>query len=282
MQGVNMKTPSHQTPRRPAVAGQFYPATEQQLRSDLDQMFRTVQPVQVTGTIHGLVAPHAGYMYSGSVAASAYQLIRKKTFDTVVVIAPSHRDPFAGVSVFSGSYSTPLGSIPSHMELIERLTAESDVIRKSDLGHRDEHSLEVQLPFLQYCLHDFQLVPLVMGSQNWKTCSELGELLGKTLRHTNSIIIASSDLSHYHDQTTANRLDQVIIDAFNDFNEERLYEDVSSGKCEACGAGPMIAMMIASKRLGATHAQVICYQTSGEISNDYNQVVGYLAGMILE
>ncbi len=277
-----MKTPSHQTPRRPAVAGHFYPANAQQLRSELDQMFRAIQPSPVSGTILGLVAPHAGYMYSGSVAASAYKLLLHKTFTTVVVIAPSHRDPFTGVTVYSGNYSTPLGTIPSNTELIDRLTAESDVIRISELGHREEHSLEVQLPFLQYCLNDFQLVPLVMGSQSWKICSELGEVLGKCLPKTNCIIIASSDLSHYHDQSTANRLDQVIIDAFNNFDEKQLYDDVSSGKCEACGAGPMIAAMIASKRLGATHANVIRYQTSGDISNDYDQVVGYLAGVIFK
>ncbi len=275
-----MKTPSNQTPRRPAVAGHFYPATEKQLRADLDRMFRDIQPEPVRGNIRGLVSPHAGYMYSGSVAAAAYKMLHGKTFETVAVIAPSHRDPFAGVSVYAGSYSTPMGTIPPDLQVIERLAEQSDVIKKSELGHRDEHSLEVQLPFLQYCLKDFRLVPLVMGSQNWNTCSLLGQALADTLDPQKSLIIASSDLSHYHDQSTANRLDRYLIDAFNAFDARRLYDDVFSGKCEACGAGPIISAMIAAGKSGAKNAKVICYQTSGEVSGDYSQVVGYLAGIL--
>lgn len=275
-----MKSPSNQAPRRPSVAGQFYPAGEKQLRSELEQFFLNVTPKHVKGIIRGLVTPHAGYMYSGSVAAAAYKMIEGTSIDTAVVIAPSHRDPFSGVSVYAGQYSTPLGIIPPDSKIINALTELSPVITISDLGHRNEHSLEVQLPFLQYCLKDFSLVPLVMGSQNWKTCAELGEALAQVLDPDRSIIIASSDLSHYHDQSSANRLDRLIIEAFNAFDAKTIYDDIMSGKCEACGAGPIITAMIASEKLGAQHAEVICYQTSGEVSNDYSQVVGYLAGVL--
>ncbi len=243
-------------------------------------MFRTTPAASVKGKITGLIAPHAGYAYSGVVAASAYQLIRGLAIDNVAVISPSHRDRFGGVTVYPGQYATPLGNIPTNTELSGRLAELSPVILKSPLGHGDEHALEVQLPFLQYILKDFKIIPLVMGSQDWKTCSALGDALAKILAGTSSLIIASSDLSHYHDQETANRLDQKIIDAVNQFDEEKLYYEITAGKCEACGAGPIIAAMIASRLLGANQAKVVLYRTSGEVSHEYDQVVGYLAGVM--
>lgn len=275
-----MKTPDAQTPRRPAVAGYFYPASAQKLQAELEEMFRKASSESVQGKIFGLISPHAGYVYSGTVAASAYQLIRRQAIDTVAVISPSHRDPFGGVTVYPGQYATPLGNIPTNTELSDRLADLTPVIRKSPLGHGDEHALEVQLPFLQYALNDFKLIPLVMGSQDWKTCSALGEALAKTLAGTSSLIVASSDLSHYHDQETAKHLDQKVIDAVSRFDEKTLYDDMITGKCEACGAGPIVAAMIASRLLGADQAKVILYRTSGEVSNDYDQVVGYLAGVM--
>lgn len=275
-----MNIPDMQIARRPAVAGYFYPGSAPKLQASLDEMFRATPAASVEGNITGLISPHAGYVFSGSVAASAYQLIRGQAYENVAVIAPSHRDPFGGVTIFPGRYTTPLGSIPTNTELADRLAELTPVIRKSSLGHVDEHALEVQLPFLQYALNEFQLIPLVMGSQDWKTCSALGEALARVLAGTQSLIVASSDLSHYHDQETAHRLDQQIIDAINRYDEKKLYDDILTGTCEACGAGPMIAVMMASRLLGANRAKVIIYRTSGEISKDYEQVVGYLAGVM--
>lgn len=267
------------SPRKPAVAGMFYPGEKNTLRSDLNKMFSGVQSEHILGRISGIVAPHAGYMYSGYVAAEAYQQLAGRSYDTVVVISPSHRDYFHGVSLYTGDYITPLGTIPIDRVLCDKLLTYKPLIQASVMGHRDEHALEVHLPFLQAVLSNFKLVPLVMGTQDHATCFRLGEVLGEVLKDTNSLVVASSDLSHFYSDAAARKLDGIVAKDVESFDEKKLFDDIQERKCEACGAGPIVSTIIASKLLGARSAKVLSYHTSGEVSGDYDEVVGYLAGV---
>jgi AmmeMemoRadiSam system protein B len=272
-------TRTHVKLRPPAVAGMFYPAQKEKLENDLEKMLAQAHSEKVEGQIYGLVAPHAGYMYSGYVAAEAYKQLMNRSYDTVAVIAPSHRDYFRGVSIYLGAYATPLGNLNVNQSLAENLLAHGTVIKATELGHREEHALEVQLPFLQTILSSFEILPLVMGTQDWESCYHLGTALGEVLGNTNSLIVASSDLSHFYSVQQANALDHIVAEHIDRFEEKKLFDDIQSRKCEACGAGPIVAAMIASKKMGARHARVLSYHTSGEISGDYKEVVGYLSGV---
>lgn len=265
--------------RKPAVAGMFYPGDEKKLRSDLDQMFSKATPFTINGKIFGIVAPHAGYMYSGYVAAEAYKQLMHCSYDTVVVISPSHRDYFHGVSVYTGNYLTPLGTVPVDKEVCDQLLSYAPLVKATELGHRDEHALEVQLPFLQVILNDFKLVPLVIGTQDRETCFRLGDILGEVLKDTQSLVVASSDLSHFYSHETAKKLDGIVARDVEKFDADQLFNDIQNKKCEACGAGPIVSTIVAAKHLGAHSAKVLSYHTSGEISGDYDEVVGYLSGI---
>lgn len=266
--------------RQPAVAGLFYPGGRDELTAELRTMFVRAAEEKIETPIYGLVAPHAGYMYSGHVAAHTYHQLSGREYDTVVVISPSHRDFFHGVSVYPGDYATPLGTVPVDRKLAEELIEATSVVIPSELGHREEHGLEVQLPFLQYVLKDFVLLPLVMGEQDWETSTALGNVLAEILKNRRALIVASSDLSHYHPVRQANHLDHVVIKDLEAFDEKRFHTDIRSHQCEACGAGAILATMIASKQLNARHSKVLSYHTSGEVSGDYDEVVGYLSAVM--
>jgi len=269
--------------REPAVAGQFYPATRDQLKRDIDRFLEN-SPLFDVGHIVALVAPHAGYMYSGRVAAAAYKQIQGQNIDIVVVLAPSHVEPFAGSSIYGGNaYVTPLGTIPVHQTLREQIAQRSPDIAVSDHGHnlglfyRQEHSLEVQLPFLQCVLDSFSLIPIVMGDQSRSHCEALAEALSEALSDQNALIVASSDLSHFHPYDEAVRLDRVVIDSIEAFNDKKLSQDLTARRCEACGGGPIVTAMITAKALGADQAKVLMYANSGDVTGDRHQVVGYLS-----
>ncbi|MBL7994114.1 AmmeMemoRadiSam system protein B [bacterium] len=277
-----MSTSSEKTafnPRKPAVAGMFYPGEKNRLQADLNTMFANVTSKRVSGNVFAIVAPHAGYIYSGHVAAEAYNQLFDLSYDTVVVLAPSHRDYFQGASIYLGDYMTPLGAVPVDKNMCDQLLKYAPLIKATVLGHRDEHALEVQLPFLQLILKEFELVPIVIGTQDHETCFRLGDILGKVLQGTNSLIVASSDLSHFYSQEKANRLDGIVVKDIEDFDENKFFDDIQNKKCEACGAGTIVSAIIAAKRMGATSSKVLSYHTSGEVSGDYEEVVGYLSGV---
>lgn len=266
--------------REPAVAGLFYPANAEALRRDIESFYHEVSATTRSGTIRGIIAPHAGYIYSGYTAACGYARLAGAQYDTVVVIAPSHREYFDGVSVYHGSaYQTPLGSIPVNVALRDRLIGASRRVRASELGHGEEHSIEVHLPFLQAVLPDFQLLPLVVGHQTREVCFELGQDLGRLLKGENVLIVASTDLSHYYPSSVANRLDAVVIEDLKQFDEKRLMDDLDGGKAEACGGGPAFAAMMALKALGATTMEVVHHCNSGDVTGDTKSVVGYVAAV---
>lgn len=269
--------------RPPVVAGQFYPSDPTRLREDISDYLSRVDIDRGGLDIVALVVPHAGYIYSGPVAAFAYRQVAGKDYDLVAVIAPSHRQGFGFSSVFGGRcYETPLGEVPVDREVAGELElAGNGQLRVSSEGHTrgGEHSLEVQLPFLQMVIGSFRLVPVVMGSQGRESALALSDALVKVLRGRRALLVASTDLSHYHDQERAELLDRRIVERLNAFDPEGLLEDICSRRAEACGAAPAFAVMSAARALGATGGENLCYMTSAARSGDFSHVVGYAAGI---
>jgi AmmeMemoRadiSam system protein B len=274
--------------REPAVAGHFYPGSAPALSASVEALLGSAPPAEAPPVRPvALVAPHAGYVYSGGVAASAYRLLSPGAFDRVVIIAPSHRVPFPGSSIWPrGAYRTPLGLVPIDEDLAERVLREArgEVVVEPEL-HRGEHSLEVQLPFLQATLGKFRLVPIVMGRQEEPHPTRLGEAVAAAVSglgpDARALLVASTDLSHYHSDERARSLDGVLIDGLARLDADAVARDLGAGRCEACGGGPLVATLRAARALGATRAEVLSYATSGDVSGDREEVVGYVAAALL-
>jgi AmmeMemoRadiSam system protein B/AmmeMemoRadiSam system protein A len=269
--------------RHPGVAGSFYPGDSTALSEMVLKLLKQAKPPTIKGTIIGLVSPHAGYVYSGHVAAHSYDLLKNRHIQRVIVISPSHIIAFSGSAVYNGSaYRTPLGEIPVDIDFCKELAAQHPSIMLSSEGHnterqgRMEHALEVQLPFLQRVIDDFMLVPIVMGDQKYESCRALGIALSKMITNDKTVIVASSDLSHFHPYSEAVRLDQKVLTAILEWDHLNLSRNLNSRIWEACGGGPIVATMIASERLGANQAQIIKYANSGDVPiGEKNSVVGY-------
>lgn len=267
--------------RKAAVAGMFYPGTAVELAGELQGLF-----AQAPGPPGGerpiaLVAPHAGYVYSGRTAAKAYALLKGMDVTTVVVVSPSHREYFPGVSVYPGAaYETPLGLVPVDTAMRDRLLQASAIVQASPAGHGAEHAIEVHLPFLQMILGHFLLLPLVMGDQSRENCYALGEALGGILQGTSALLVASTDLSHFHPAGQAERLDRIVLGALEDFEPERLMGDLEDGRAEACGGGPVVAVMVAARVLGATSVRVLAHTHSGRVTGENDSVVGYCSAVM--
>lgn len=269
--------------RKPAVAGAFYSSDPEVLRNQIQGFLKKASPKHAAGSTVALIAPHAGYLYSGQTAAYAYKCIQGQSFKRVVVIAPSHHAYFEGVSVFPrGAYQTPLGLVPIDAETAQSLIKNCAIISHVPQAHSREHALEVQLPFLQVVLKSFVLLPVVMGTQDYKTCKTLSSHLLPLVKNDATLIIASSDLSHFHYDDEAKRLDNFVVDCITNFEPEGLSEALADGSCEACGGGPIITAMLLAKLLGAQNTSVLNYTTSGDITGDKSSVVGYVAAAILK
>ncbi len=266
--------------RQPAVSGLFYPAEPEALRRQMRYLFEKAPRKQITGTVRGVVAPHAGYVYSGVTAAAGYGLLRGRSFETVVVISPSHREAFRGVSVYSGdAYETPLGMVRVDTAMRKELLCACPMAVSTEVGHREEHAVEVQLPFLQETLGEFMLLPIVMGDQDRSTCLELGRALGEILEGKNALVVASTDLSHYHSSRVAEAIERVAVEDVRRFDFEQLMTDLETGTTEACGGGPTVAMMAALRKLGVKHMEVVHHCNSGDVTGDTRSVVGYLSAV---
>lgn len=282
-EGGSAKMESPMDVREPAVAGAFYPGTEEALRDAVSSMLDTVEQVPVKGRVVALISPHAGYMYSGQVAAHAYNLVRGKGFDAVVVVAPSHHAYFGGSSIYTeGPYRTPLGLIKVDGDLAQAIMDSDESIKFNRQAHTREHSLEVQLPFLQIAVGDFKLVPIVMGDQSLETCKRLAHAIVSGSKGKNILLVASTDLSHFHPYDEAVRLDRIVIKHIEQYDYEGLADDLAKRKCEACGGGPTITVMIAAQELGASKALILKYANSGDVTGDKSGVVGYVAAALVE
>ncbi|MGD0200556.1 MAG: AmmeMemoRadiSam system protein B [Bryobacteraceae bacterium] len=266
--------------RHAAVAGSFYPADPKELARMVDDLLSRAPAQAVNEPVVALVSPHAGYVYSGAVAAHGYALLKGKKIQRVVVIAPSHVDAFPFAAVYDGdAYETPLGAIPVDRAFAAKLAGGS-LVRLSSRGHvvsgeRGEHSIEVQLPFLQRTLGQFQLVPIIMGDQSYEISRALGVALASRLQGTDTLIVASSDLSHFHPYDDAVTLDRKTLRAIQEWDYLSMSQNFESRVWEACGGGPIVAAMIASERLGANQARLLKYANSGDVTGDRSSVVGY-------
>ena len=262
------------------VAGQFYPADPQQLRSEINVFLETTKPANEIENIFGIVSPHAGYVYSGKTAAYVYNLIKEKNYKRVVIISPSHSEYFPGISVYNGdAYETPLGLLIVDKEFVNKLVENSKTIFKGVEGHRNEHALEVQLPFLQSVLSDFMIVPVVMGEQGRMYVDELAKKLSE-LTDDETLIVSSSDLSHFHSKSEADKLDSIVEKRISSFDFDGLQMDLDNHSTEACGGGPIVAMMKAAALKNKNHALVVDRSDSGDVSGDNREVVGYLSAVV--
>jgi AmmeMemoRadiSam system protein B len=269
--------------RNAAVSGSFYDSDPDNLRREVDFLLNEANAPKLKGHIRGLVSPHAGYMYSGSVAAAAYRILKGSSYEAVLLVGPSHREYFNGVTIYPGdAYQTPLGQVPINKEFRAALLRQSPGIRLSEAGHRAEHCLEVQLPFLQRALEEFSIVPMIIGTQTNEYCLNLGNAIAAVARKRNVLLIASSDLSHYHPYDDAVMLDQEVIRHLEAFNEHELMDRLDNDHVEACGGGAVVAVMHASKLLGANRSHVLLYSNSGDITGDKTAVVGYCSAVFLQ
>lgn len=269
--------------RKSAVAGSFYDADPGRLREHVDLLLAQADDVKLGGSIRGLVSPHAGYIYSGSTAAVGYKAVSGNSYDSVVMIGPSHREFFEGASIYPGdAYRTPLGDVSIDVELRDALLEHSPELELSEAGHRGEHCLEVQLPFLQRALGAFSFVPIIIGNQKKETCMSLGNAIAEASKGKNVLVVASSDLSHYHPYNTAVDLDRRVIDRVEEFDEQALMTQLENERAEACGGGSVVAAMHATKLMGADRSRVLFYCNSGDTSGDKSAVVGYLSAAFLQ
>ena len=264
--------------RHPVVAGQFYPAPASQLKEMIGMM---VDEKAKKEEVIGLVSPHAGYIYSGPVAGATISRIKFK--DTFIIMGPNHTGKGKPLSIMTeGVWQTPLGEVEIDSELAKQILATSSHLEEDQVAHQYEHSIEVQLPFLQYFKPDIRLVPIILSYYSAAAYKEIGKGIAQAIKDLNrkAVIIASSDMTHYEPQQIAQRKDTQAIEAILDLNEDELLKRVEELQISMCGYAPAVTLISAAKQLGATRAELVRYQTSGDTTGDYSAVVGY-AGIII-
>ncbi len=266
--------------RQPSVAGMFYPSHPGELKKMVDEFFGQVEIEITPQNVIGIIAPHAGYVYSGLTAAYAFKLLENKIFDKAIVLSPSHNDFFDGSCIFDGdSYITPLGEIPIDKNTADEIVKNSNSVFFGERGHRTEHALEVELPFLQMINQDFSLIPIVMGNQQMNNITDLAESIAKVIDNK-TIIVASSDLSHFYSKKTADKFDSIVEENIINFDFEKLQSDLENQKCFACGGGLIVTLMKTAALMNKKNAKVLHRSDSGDISGDNDRVVGYLSAAI--
>jgi AmmeMemoRadiSam system protein B len=266
--------------RRAAVAGSWYPGTAPAINAEVDSYLDASRAAPPPGRLVALVSPHAGLRYSGPVAAYGYGLLRGVAPGlTAVMVGPSHRAAFEGVALHArGAWDTPLGRAAIDEEIAQALLEDAGVVFDDPGLHRDEHSLEMQMPFLQRLVPGLRIVPMLMGSQSRREVEALGASLGKALAGRRALLVASSDLSHYQPAAVANQLDAAVVDAVGRLDDESLLRRLETRENVACGGGPVVAVMKAARALGADRASVLKYGDSGDVGErDKSHVVGYLS-----
>jgi AmmeMemoRadiSam system protein B len=271
--------------RRAAVAGAWYPANAERLTEEVDGHLARADAETETphadGDLVALIAPHAGLVYSGPVAAHAYRLLRRRAYDVIVLVGPSHYVGFSGAALWRrGTFETPLGPLAIDDSTADALADASPVIHERPAAHEREHSLEMQLPFLAALAPTARIVPVVMGFQTRETALNVGDALARVLRGRRALLIASSDLSHFFDAQTAASMDAQVVDDVERLDDEALMSRLERRPEHACGGGPMVSVIRAAKALGAGSSRVLKHADSGDVSGDKTSVVGYLAAAI--
>jgi AmmeMemoRadiSam system protein B len=267
--------------REPAVTGMFYPGNARELASTVDALLG--KRVESSPTVRAMVVPHAGYTYSGAIAARAFARIASPS--RAFIIGPSHVEAFNHTSVYDGTaYRTPLGEMKIDEEAA-RVLGSFPTIRNGIAGHvlprgRGEHAIEVELPFLQRVNGNTRLIPIIMGNQSWEACEGLGIALSKVVDWNRDVVIASSDLSHFYDDARARELDGAFCERLGALDAKALHDSLQSGECEACGGGPVVAVLIACAGLNDRSCEIVATGNSGDVSGDRSSVVGYVSAVI--
>lgn len=263
--------------RKAAVAGSWYPADPNVLAREVDRYLDAVDRTP-SGAPLAIIAPHAGLMYSGPVAAYSYKLLAGRDIEVAVLVGPSHYVGFEGVAVYDcGAFETPFGPIAISAHCAAAMAMASPLVREHATAHGREHSLEMQLPFLKRVLPDAEIVPLVMGHQRRETAYALGDAIATAVKGRRAVLVASTDLSHYQNAATAATLDNQVIQQVLRFDPDGLMSALEAFPEHACGGGPTVSVMLAARALGARDARVLKYGDSGDVSGDKDAVVGYLA-----
>ena len=278
--------------RQPAVAGSFYPNDPDKLKELIESSFLDDAGVGYVPELNSfdgsdypinIMVPHAGYQYSGAIASHGYCEIVKNGFPEVfIIISPNHTGFGSEISVFNeGEWITPLGNIEVDSEFANKIIDSSDIASADFSAHLREHSIEVQLPFLQYFSSDFKIVPITMGKQTFVTSNDLANAIFNAANELNKsyCVIASTDLSHFNNQEKANKVDGFVLEDIEEMNEFKLFEEVVQYNITMCGYGPVMTAISLSKRCGKNNSEILAYGTSGDVSCDFTSVVGYASGI---
>ena len=267
--------------RQPAVAGAFYPGDREQLKNDIRQYLNEATVPEEFQNISGIIAPHAGYIFSGPTAAFGYQAISQLKPGKIIVLSPSHREYFQGFSIFPGDYyATPLGEIKLSESMVDQLN-QNQYVQKSESGHTAEHALEVQLPFLQTIYtHEFEIVPIVIGNVNVDMLNSLAETLYEISKTKDFLIVASSDLSHFHSYELAQRIDNEFLALVKGYKLTEIGEGFMDNTLEACGITCIYTLMKYAALKGEVKCKILDYRNSGDTAGDRYRVVGYAAGVV--
>ncbi|HVO36674.1 MAG TPA: AmmeMemoRadiSam system protein B [Candidatus Acidoferrum sp.] len=274
--------------RLPCQAGAFYEGTAQSLKLQIENCFLSglgpgkLPEVSKTGLkrLVGLICPHAGYMFSGPVAAHAYyRLALDGKPDIVVLLGPNHTGYGSALATMNeGVWRMPLGDVEVDSQTANQIVHESRIVDVDESAHKEEHSIEVQLPFLQYLYgSEFKIVPICFLMQDLASAREVGQAVAKTIAGKNAVIIASSDMTHYESHSKAEKQDRLALKAVEAMDEARFFSIIEEHNVTTCGYGPIAALIAAAKVLAAKEAKLLCYKTSGDVIGDYSSVVGYAA-----
>ena len=263
--------------RKAVVSGQFYPEEPELLKKRIRQFLTAAKGVPASD-VRALIVPHAGYDYSGQIAAEAYKLVEGRKFDSVVIIAFLHRVFLQGVLVDDvAAYETPLGRVPVDRELVREIQMLHPLFRNAMPGRLEEHSLEVQITFLQETIPGLKIVPVYIGVQNITSITILADALAKTLANRNTLVVVTTDLSHFHSYETASEKDKALIAMFEKGNAEAIYDAYAKEEAEACGMGPVLTSILLAKKMKWSGPRLIRYANSGDVTGERSSVVGYAA-----
>lgn len=276
-----------QTVRPSPIAGRWYPRGREQLARSVDHYVADASLPELAGRVVAVMVPHAGHQYSGPVAGYAFQALRGRSPEVVAVVAPMHHPyPYPLLTSLHRAYGTPLGEVPVNRQLQQDLDQALNLrlgFGLTEIGHDPEHSLEIELPFLQRVLAEpFDLLPVMVRDQTQPVAQALGEALAEVLDGHNALLVASTDLSHFYSQAEADRLDQEMLNRVAAFDSQAVLQAEEEGWAFACGRGALAAVMGAARKLGADKAVVLQHATSGDVTGDHSQVVGYGAAVFLD
>lgn len=274
--------------RKPAVAGQFYPGRKEELIKMIDGFLANANPPKLEGKLIGLISPHAGYVYSGQVAAYSYKLLQNAKYDVVLIMGGSHIMPFNYGAVYyrkddENYFQTPIGNVGINKTISEKLLKNGSVFKADNNPHTYEHSIEVQIPFLQRVLKPgFEIVPILFGTHSYEILESAAGSIADAIKGKDVLLIASTDMSHYYSYKRSQEMDKIAVDAIATLDPLVLIEQVNKGKCELCGLSAVLVEMIVAKKIGANSVQILSIANSGDVAiGDKDRVVGYSAVAIV-